>query len=472
MNNLVWFRNDLRIEDNLALNNACKNKKKNIIALFMSTTKQWKKHNISDIQAFFIYKRLLFLKKKLKKLNISFLYKELNNFSDSVKYLLLICKKYKINKVFYNYQYEYNEKKRDLNSYKLLSINKINMYGFHDSILINPKMIKTNSKKAYKVFSFFKKKALFILNKNSFFNKKKYLKNCSILKRKKLFLKFSKEKIPYFNFYKKKFNKKYFPIKDKKIFIKIKNFFKKKIKFYAKNKDFPYLNNTSFFSVYLSLGIFSVRKIFYHIKILKKKDKNSFIFLEKLLWREFFKHLVNFYPILSRNGSLKTFKTKIKWKNNINHLNSWKNGCTGFPIIDAGMRQLNKIGWMHNRLRMLTSNFLVKNLLINWRLGEQYFMLKLIDSDYSLNNSNWQWISSIGTDSSFYIRTFNPYIQSKKFDCNGIFIKKYIKELKNVPIKYIHKPYLWLKKNEPYSNYPKPIVEYEKVKNIFLKKIK
>jgi len=136
------------------------------------------------------------------------------------------------------------------------------------------------------------------------------------------------------------------------------------------------------------------------------------------------------------------------------------------------MRQLNLTGWINNRIRMITANFLVKNLLIDWRIGAKYFMLNLIDSDFSLNYGNWQWISSIGTDSVPYIRNFNPYIQSKKFDFNGKYIKKYVKELKNVPIKHIHKPSDWLKKNDSNSKYPKPIVKYRLVKKIFEKQIK
>ncbi|MCW5197702.1 deoxyribodipyrimidine photolyase [Buchnera aphidicola (Chaitophorus viminalis)] len=191
-----------------------------------------------------------------------------------------------------------------------------------------------------------------------------------------------------------------------------------------------------------------------------------------MLWREFFKHLFFQFSIKHKNTFLKSWEKKIQWSDNYSYFKAWKKGLTGFPIIDAGMRQLNKLGWMHNRLRMITSNFLVKNLLINWRYGEKYFMIRLIDFDYSLNNGNWTWIASIGTDSVPYIRTFNPYLQSKKFDFNGFFIKKYIPELKHVPKKYIHEPHIWLKKNKLSKIYPNPIINYHKNKNIFIKQIK
>ncbi|CAL4321151.1 FAD-binding domain-containing protein [Buchnera aphidicola] len=465
MNNLIWFRNDLRIHDNKALYFSCKNKKKNVIALFISTPEQWKTHDMSGMQAYFIYKRLIFLKKILKKINISLFYKELKNYKDSIEYLLYFCKKYKINKVFYNYQYELNEKNRDIKIKELLMLNKIYIKGFHDNILIDPKLIKNNSGFSYKIFRFFRKKSLKI------FKKKKIKLFKTPQKRKKNII--IQSHIKSFTYKYKIFNKKIFPFQDNKIKKKINLFFKKKIFTYFKEKDFPILNNTSQFSLYLSLGIFSIRKIFYYILNLKiKNKKNLLVFIDKLLWREFFKHLFFQYSILSKNKSFKIWEKKIKWNTNKKHLNSWKKGLTGYPIIDAGMRELNINGWINNRVRMITANFLVKNLFIDWKLGARHFMSKLIDADFSLNTGNWQWISSIGSDSVPYIRTFNPYVQSKKFDFQGKYIKKYIIELRNVPSKYIHNPQVWLKKNEPHSKYPKPIVKYEKVKNIFIKKIK
>ncbi|WP_343187584.1 FAD-binding domain-containing protein [Buchnera aphidicola (Periphyllus koelreuteriae)] len=464
MTSLIWLRNDLRIDDNKALYYACK-KKKDIIVLFISTPKQWKNHSMSGKQANFIYNRLLYLQKKFFSLNINFLYKEAKDFNKSIKCILLICKKYKISSVFYNFQYEFNEKKRDdLLKINLLN-NKIKVYNFHDNILVSPNLIKNNLGNSYKIFYFFKKKILNILKNKKIIcvSQPKIRKKLKILNKKNI----------NFRFKFKKFNITKFPFKDKLIIKKINYFFKNKFFLYNKKKDYLYLNNTSEFSIYLNLGVFSVRKFFYYIlKYSKNNYKNSYILLNKLLWREFFKHLMFSYQNLSKNLSLKPFEKKIKWKNNHLKIKAWKKGLTGVPIIDAGMRQLKKTGWLNNRLRMIVSNFLVKNLLINWRIGEKHFMLNLIDSDFSINNGNWQWISSCGTDSVSYIRTFNPYIQSKKFDNKGIFIKKYVKELKNVPIKNIHKPYLWLKKNEPYTKYPKPIINYEKNKKIFEKIIK
>ncbi|CAL4321503.1 Deoxyribodipyrimidine photo-lyase [Buchnera aphidicola (Chaitophorus populicola)] len=463
MTNLVWLKNDLRIHDNHALYNACKNKKK-IITIFILTSKIWKKRKFHT-QFSFLHKRLFFLQQELLNLNISFIYKKLKNLQESMKYLLFICKKYQITSIFYNHQYKFHNEKEDIYITNFFKIHKIKIKIFHDNILINPNLIKNNLGKTYRVFSFFKKKILKILkNKKKFPILKLKIFNTSNLFFKKKTLKLDNQL--------KKFNKKRFPYKDNDILKKIKLFFKKKFFNYFKNKDFPYLNNTSQFSVYFSLGVISIREFFNYILLYSNKNHvNYFSFLDKILWREFFKHLFFTFSISSNNTFLKNWEQKIKWKNNNFYFQAWKNGCTGFPIIDAGMRQLNKLGWMHNRLRMITANFLVKNLLINWRLGARYFMINLIDFDHALNNGNWTWVASIGVDSVPYIRTFNPYLQSKKFDPKGLFIKKYVKELKNVPEKYIHNPHLWLKKKKLTKKYPNPIINYQKNKNIFIKQV-
>ncbi|CAL4321311.1 Deoxyribodipyrimidine photo-lyase [Buchnera aphidicola (Chaitophorus sp. 3695)] len=465
MTNLVWIKNDLRIHDNRALYSACKNKNKKIIALFMLISKVWKNRKL-NIQYSFLHKRLFFLQQEFLNLNISFIYRKLKNFKESIKYLLLICKKYQITSIFYNHQYHFNDKKENTYIKNFFKIHKIKIKILHDNILVNPNLIKNNLGKTYQVFSFFKKKILNILKKNKKFSilKLKVLHKSNVFfKKKKLFL----------NNQFKEFNVNKFPYIDNDILKKIKRFFKKKILYYEKNKDFPYLNNTSQFSVYFSLGIISIREFFNHIILYsQKKNMNVSVFLDKILWREFFKHLFFKFSITHKNTFLKNWEKKIQWSRNYSHFYAWKNGLTGIPIIDAGMRQLNKLGWMHNRLRMITANFLVKNLLINWRFGAKYFMMHLIDFDYSLNNGNWAWIASVGTDSMPYIRTFNPYLQSKKFDSQGLFIKKYIPELKNVPKEYIHNPHIWLNKNKLSKIYPNPIIDYQKNKNIFIKQIK
>lgn len=389
-------------------------------------------------------------------MNIVLYYHKSKDFLSSIKYLIYFCEKHKVNNLFYNYQYEINERNQDDLVKKRLSEKGIFTKCFHDKILFSSKKIRNSNNKTYKIFSSFKKKIIQNLYNN--------LPKCLPIpfKRKPdkdLFLDNS-----FLNNSKLYFDKEIFPIGEKKAIHFLKKFLKNKIQNYSFQRNFPFLDSTSMLSPYLSSGIISSRycllMIFRRRKYISLNEFFTCSWLNQILWREFYYHLLIGFPKVTRGESLSIWEKNIHWNDNKNQFDAWKKGKTGFPIIDAGMRQLNELGWMHNRLRMITSSFLVKNLLIDWRKGEKYFMSRLIDGDLALNNGNWQWSASIGSDSVSYIRFFNPYHQSKTFDASGLFIKKFIPELKNIPNNYIHQPHEWLKKNNNTINYPEPIVDY------------
>lgn len=174
-----------------------------------------------------------------------------------------------------------------------------------------------------------------------------------------------------------------------------------------------------------------------------------------------------FVPRLSRGESFQTETDSIQWLEDDDAFQRWCNGRTGYPIVDAGMRQLTSTGWMHNRLRMITANFLVKDLLVDWRKGEAFFMQHLIDGSFPANNGGWQWSASVGTDAVPYFRVFNPVKQSEKFDPDGQYIRKWVEELKEVPTKYIHWPHSWLQQQSS-NNYCEPMVEHKFARERFL----
>jgi deoxyribodipyrimidine photo-lyase len=223
-------------------------------------------------------------------------------------------------------------------------------------------------------------------------------------------------------------------------------------------RDFPSKNSISFLSPYLKFGQISIHSIWQDIvkdNSLPAQDNNINKFLSELVWREFSNQLL-FNNHQMRTKPLNEKYKDFKWIRNDDHLNLWKNGMTGYPIIDAGMRQLNTMGWMHNRVRMLTASFLTKNLLISWQEGESFFFDRLVDADAANNSNNWQWVAGTGTDSSPYFRIFNPVIQSKKFDPTGEYIRQWIPELSSLNNKDIHMPTPSLAN---INNYPKPIVK-------------
>ena len=221
---------------------------------------------------------------------------------------------------------------------------------------------------------------------------------------------------------------------------------------YNKTRDYPIMN-TTYLSAYLKFNTVSIREVYYTFK---KKLKPSNKLFTQLYWRDFYMNILHHYPHVI--GSPMKQNYKIKWTNNESMFKKWCNGETGIPIVDAGMRQMNTIGWMHNRLRMIVSNFLIKILHIDWQWGEQYFAQNLVDYDIANNNGGWQWSASTGSDSQPYFRIFNPWRQSEKFDKDAIYIKKWVPELESLDPKIIHNwnsQYMNYKKN----NYPKPIVE-------------
>lgn len=232
-------------------------------------------------------------------------------------------------------------------------------------------------------------------------------------------------------------------------------------KHYSRTKNNIFYN-TSLLSAYIKFGCLSIREIY------KAFHSNS-NFIRQLHWRDFYAQIIYFYPHVI-NNSLKPNYDKIKWHNNKRLFHAWCSGNTGFPIVDASMRQLNNCGWMHNRGRMITSSFLTKILLIDWRHGEQYFATKLVDYDPANNNGGWQWSAGTGADSQPYFRIFNPFLQSETHDPDCIYIKRWIPELTDVPNNAIHK---WdLEFNNHDVNYPSPIVNYSEQKEKALKMYK
>ncbi|HSQ98106.1 MAG TPA: deoxyribodipyrimidine photo-lyase [Rickettsiales bacterium] len=234
---------------------------------------------------------------------------------------------------------------------------------------------------------------------------------------------------------------------------KIDDFCKNRAKNYDVDRDFPSVDGTSKLSPYLRYGVVSPKRCFEEcFKHSGIRGVNTWLW--ELIWREFYATTLFHFPEIQNHEFIKKYE-KIKWKYDKDKLNAWKDGKTGYPIIDAGMRQLKETGWMHNRVRMVVASFLTKNLLIDWREGEKHFANYLIDYELASNVGGWQWSASVGIDPQPYFRIFNPYLQSKKFDKNGEYIKKYVPELASIDATTLHK-------DINIEGYVKQIVNYSK----------
>jgi deoxyribodipyrimidine photo-lyase len=255
----------------------------------------------------------------------------------------------------------------------------------------------------------------------------------------------------------------------------LKSFYANGLTNYKSRRDFPALSGTSSLSAHLHFGTVSIREA-YRAAMKKLNECNTEeelnevrTWINELLWREFYYHITFSNPQIAYS-SFKREYDNVQWNVNDEHFNAWCEGKTGYPIVDAGMRQLKEEGWMHNRVRMITAMFLTKDLLIDWRFGEEHFAKHLIDLDFSSNNGGWQWSASTGVDAQPYFRIFNPYLQSKRFDPDGSYIRRYVKELSNLPAEFIHEPDKMSEElQRSYGvkirvDYPLPIVDHSKAK--------
>lgn len=235
--------------------------------------------------------------------------------------------------------------------------------------------------------------------------------------------------------------------------------FSKHIDSYEKQRDFPAIDGTSRFSIYLKNGSLTVSQAIAALDLGSDEKGGRATFLKELIWREFSYYILAKYPYVEKKAFDARFED-LPWKENPRFLTAWKEGRTGFPIIDAGMRQLKQTGWMHNRVRMIVASFLTKDLQISWQEGERYFMETLLDGDLAPNNMGWQWAASTGCDAQPYFRIFNPLLQSQKFDADGSYIRKFVPELRGVKGKAIHAPGAL----DRGTVYPSPIVDHARQK--------
>ena len=240
---------------------------------------------------------------------------------------------------------------------------------------------------------------------------------------------------------------------------RLKKFVEQSLEAYEENRDLPAVDGTSLLSRYLRTGEIGIRTVYAAVQD-AKDSKGKQTFITELIWREFYYMILMHFPE-SKRQAVNTQYREIEWEKDEEGFKAWCEGKTGYPIVDAAMRQLNQTGWMHNRLRMIVASFLTKDLLIDWQKGEQYFQQKLVDYEAASNIGGWQWAASVGTDAVPYFRVFNPTTQSKKFDKDGEFIRKYVTEIKDLSKQYIHEP--TAEQREDYG-YPEPIVAHDEAR--------
>lgn len=397
--NIFWFRRDLRLSDNTALNAALQSDQKVLPIFIFDTEILDQLENKSD-------RRLDYIHQALEKIN-----NELKNYTSGIRTYLGkpidifkdIINEFDVETVFCNRDYEPQAIKRDKEIYDFLQKNNVEFKGFKNQVIFEKNEIVKNDGLPYTVFTPFSKKWKEKLYQTEINSTKINFENFHQFKAKNIHslkeIGFEKTDMVFVE-----------PVLDKKI-----------IEDYDKYRDFPALDQTTRLGIALRFGTISVRKC------VKYASEHNETWLSELIWREFFMQILYHFPKVVT----KCFKEKyenIQWRNNEDEFKLWCEGKTGYPIVDAGMRQLNETGFMHNRVRMVVASFLTKHLLIDWRWGEAYFAEKLLDYELSSNNGNWQWAAGCGCDAAPYFRIFNPSEQTKKFDKDYKYIKKWLPE--------------------------------------------
>jgi deoxyribodipyrimidine photo-lyase len=467
---IFWFRQDLRLEDNLGLYEAAENGEVMAVYIFDEDDKT-DFFKMGAASRWWLYNSLSKLNQKLdNKLNI---YR-----SNAKDIILKLAKENNIDAVYLSRCYEPSRIKEDLEIKSALKNIGIYCQSFKSSLLFEPWEITKDDGTYYKVFTPFYKKG--------------YIKSAPprppLSMPKKLNL--IKEKsysiaidqlnlLGNSNWHSKM--EKIWKIGEDAAKKKLHDFSKNGLENYKEGRNFPAKNNFSTLSPHLHFGEISPNYIWHKIQSKNITDTISSIdinyFLSELIWREFSYYLLYHFPSLPRQNFQPKFD-QFPWQKDPALLKAWQKGQTGYPIIDAGMRQLWQTGYMHNRARMIVSSFLVKNLMIHWHEGADWFWDCLVDADLANNSASWQWMAGCGADAAPYFRIFNPTLQAKKFDPEGTYIKHFVPELKNLPIKYLFQPWqapesiLKSAKITLGKNYPKPIVDLTDSRNLALQAYK
>jgi deoxyribodipyrimidine photo-lyase len=413
---VFWFRRDLRLNDNVGLFQALK-EGKNVLPIFIFDTEILKAlKNPNDRRVVFIHRELDLIKTQLNKLGSDLLVLA----GEPVSVFQKLIKTYSIEKVYTNRDYEPYARERDKKVSDILVEHGVELLTFKDQVIFEKNDILTDQKKTYSVYTPYKKKWLATIQESDYALRKteSFFENFHASK--------TKSKMPTlaelgFNNIEFEFPSLSWPTEQ--------------MTKYKEQRDIPSIENgTSRFGLHLRFGTVSVREL------VKRAIKNSDVWLSELIWREFFMQILWHYP-KTQTLSFRPQYENIKWRNDEKEFAAWSTGQTGYPLVDAGIRELLQTGHMHNRVRMVVASFLSKHLLTHWYLGERFFAQHLLDYDLAANNGNWQWAAGTGCDAAPYFRVFNPTTQIEKFDPDYIYIKKWVPEFGT-------------------AKYPKPIVEH------------
>ena len=450
---LVWFRSDLRIEDHRALAHACR--RGPVIGVVVRSRVQWESHDRSTNWLDFWQRGVAALAQSLSTLNIPLIMLDIDRFDDVPAALVAFAKQHGCHTIHFNDEYGIDERRRDQGVVQQARHHEVTIERHTDHVLFRPGDLLTGKGEYYSVYTPFYKAWLRQLTADQ-------LRQDDAPRAQTPLTDISTHILDDLPAAEDTIVRQW-PAGESAAQDRLAHFLTRRIQHYADQRDFPAIDGTSQLSPYLALGMISVRQCLNAAASandgrLGDGHPGITTWINELVWREFYQHILIAAPRVSMHQPFKENTRHLKWLNERTRFKAWCEGRTGYPLVDAAMRQLVATGWMHNRLRMLTATFLSKHLLTDWRWGEAFFMNHLLDGELGANNGGWQWAASTGTDSAPYFRVFNPITQSERFDKEGEFIAKWVPELASVPVKQRHFPDATVRSR---CGYPAPIVDHK-----------
>ncbi|MBN8414004.1 deoxyribodipyrimidine photo-lyase [Halomonas denitrificans] len=454
---LVWFRTDLRVHDNTALFHA--SQRGPVIAVFLHAQEQWREHGHGDNKLDFIARGVEALGESLAQRNIPLIQLDTPTFKEAPEALMRLADELGADALYFNREYPLDEWQRDQAVLEAGDNSDLEVRAFRDAVAFSPGELLTGKGDYYGVFTPFSKawhkaissERLEVLDAPA----KQSPVEVSATARQRT------------RYDDKAVDGRRWPAGEEAAADRLSAFLSGSIsspgKRYKEDRDFPAKRGTSELSPYLAMGMISWRQCMQAVisindGSLSDGDKGLTTWVSELIWREFYQHVAVGFPRVCRYRAFQRHTEALEWRDADDDFAAWCEGRTGYPLVDAAMRQLVSTGWMHNRLRMVTAMFLTKHLLIDWRRGERFFLEHLVDGEFAANNGGWQWAASTGTDAAPYFRIFNPTTQSERFDPDGNFIAHWLPELADLPARQRHAPSSDLLSS---NDYPRPIVEHK-----------
>ena len=453
---LVWFRSDLRVRDNTALAEASRAADE-LIGVFLVSAEQWREHHWGAPKVDFVLRNVAELGRALGALGIPLRIRKAPRFADAPRVLAGLAREVHAGALFYNREHEVNELERDRRVGAALAELGLTVRAFDDQTVLPPGRLRTGSAGFYKVFTPYKRAWLGELHRAS------WPRPTAPPERRGPAP--ASDPVPDPGFAPSQVPASTWPAGEREALSRVDRFVERRLERYDTQRDFPGVEGTSTLSPYLACGVLSPRQCLAavadaHTGSIDDAGPGASTWVSELIWREFYRHVLVGFPRVCRDRAFRVETERLPWREDDSSFEHWCRGRTGVPIVDAAMRQLARTGWMHNRARMIVAMYLTKDLFVDWRRGERFFLQHLVDGDFASNNGGWQWSASTGTDAAPYFRVFNPVSQSRRYDPRGAYIREWCPELAALDDRTIHDPSQLPATRRAKLDYPEPIVAH------------